>query len=100
MPVSFSLFRETICRTIKAVLLAVLNVHNVLLATPSPIAGKFDDPRWKYFKGFLGAIDGTLITVRTSAASQQHYRTRIGNTIINILAAITPNIVFIYCLVV
>ncbi|CAN0881594.1 Protein ALP1-like, partial [Linum grandiflorum] len=89
---------ETICRTIKDVLLAVLNLHNVLLANSSPIAGNSDDPRWKYFKGCLGAIDGTLISVRTSAASQQRYRTRKGNTAINILAAVTPKTEFIYCL--
>ncbi|CAN0924115.1 hypothetical protein LINGRAHAP2_LOCUS33968, partial [Linum grandiflorum] len=45
---------ETVARTIKSVLLAVLNLHTVLLAQPIPISDTSDNHRWKFFKGCVG----------------------------------------------
>ncbi|CAN1232958.1 hypothetical protein LINPERPRIM_LOCUS3749, partial [Linum perenne] len=85
-------------RTIHCVLQAVLNLHEICLAKPTPVPENCEDPRWKYFKGCLGALDGTIITVRTSTASQARYRTRKGTTGINCLGVCNTNLQFIYCL--
>ncbi|KAL8479893.1 hypothetical protein ACS0TY_026728 [Phlomoides rotata] len=45
------------------VLRVVLNLHGILLATPTPVDDECTHPRWKHFKGCLGALDGTLIDV-------------------------------------
>ncbi|CAN1246818.1 hypothetical protein LINGRAPRIM_LOCUS3266 [Linum grandiflorum] len=50
------------------------------------------------FQDCVGALDGTYVNVRTNLASQARYRSRKGNTAINILAVCNPNTEFIYCL--
>ncbi|CAN1794375.1 hypothetical protein LINPERHAP1_LOCUS20278, partial [Linum perenne] len=46
----------------------------------------------------LGAIDGTLINVRTTTESRPRFRTRKGTTAINVLAVWNQNLQFTYCL--
>ncbi|CAN1144482.1 hypothetical protein LINPERHAP2_LOCUS14125 [Linum perenne] len=41
---------ETVSRTIHCVLQALLNLHEICLAKPTPIPENCKDPRWKYFK--------------------------------------------------
>ncbi|CAN1305147.1 Protein ALP1-like [Linum perenne] len=89
---------ETVCRTIRRVLVAILKLHNLLIAQPVPVPNDCIDERWKVFPNCLGAIDGTLVTVRTTTASQPRFRTRKGTTAINVLAACNQNLQFIYCL--
>ncbi|CAN1165936.1 hypothetical protein LINPERPRIM_LOCUS34014 [Linum perenne] len=67
---------ETVCRTIRRVLVAILKLHNLLIAHPVPVPNDCDDERWKVFPNCVGAIDGTLVTVRTTKASQPRFRTR------------------------
>ncbi|CAN1802362.1 hypothetical protein LINPERHAP1_LOCUS23340, partial [Linum perenne] len=56
------------------------------------------EPRWKYFKNCLGALDGTLITLRVPKESQQRYRTRKGTLAMNVLSVYNSDMEFIYTL--
>ncbi|CAN1139133.1 Putative nuclease HARBI1 [Linum perenne] len=73
---------ETISRTIRKVLLAILKLHDMLIEKP----------------GCIGALDGTIIKVFTTKDAQPRYRTRKGDTGINVLAACNQNMQFMYCL--
>ncbi|XP_042056095.1 uncharacterized protein LOC121800634 [Salvia splendens] len=42
---------------------AVLNMHSLFLVKPDPVKEDCVDSRWKWFKGCLGALDGTYINV-------------------------------------
>ncbi|CAN1817208.1 Putative nuclease HARBI1 [Linum perenne] len=89
---------ETICRTIHRVLQAVLQLHHLLIAQPVPVPLDCDNSTWKFFTNCLGAIDGTLINVRTTTESRPRFRTRKGTTAINVLAVCNQNLQFTYCL--
>ncbi|CAN1802279.1 hypothetical protein LINPERHAP1_LOCUS23308 [Linum perenne] len=89
---------ETVSRTMKCVLVAILKLDVLLLAKPIPIPKECTDHRWKYFKGCVGALDGTLVSVRTTTATQARYCTRKGTTAINCLGVVNQNMQFIYCL--
>ncbi|KAL0435193.1 UNVERIFIED_CONTAM: hypothetical protein Sradi_0227200 [Sesamum radiatum] len=80
------------------VLAAVLKLHHVLLATPNPIGENCSDPRWKWFKGCLGALDGTHILVHVPTADRGRYRTRKGQIAVNVLGVCDQNMQFIYVL--
>ncbi|KAL1568695.1 protein ANTAGONIST OF LIKE HETEROCHROMATIN PROTEIN 1-like [Salvia divinorum] len=41
-------------------------IHTILLPKPKLVTDDNDDPRWKYFKGYIGALDGTYINVLVS----------------------------------
>ncbi|CAN1802281.1 hypothetical protein LINPERHAP1_LOCUS23308 [Linum perenne] len=49
-------------------------------------------------QGCVGALDGTLVSVRTTTATQARYCTRKGTTAINCLGVVNQNMQFIYCL--
>ncbi|KAL0290035.1 UNVERIFIED_CONTAM: hypothetical protein Sradi_7059000, partial [Sesamum radiatum] len=70
---------RTVSKHFHVVLHAVCKMHKVLLAKPTPIADDCSDPRWKLFKGCLGALDGTFIDVRVPEHEKGRYRTRKGN---------------------
>ncbi|CAN1139135.1 hypothetical protein LINPERHAP1_LOCUS14719 [Linum perenne] len=89
---------ETISRTIRKVLLAILKLHDMLIEKPVPVPQTCTDGRWKHFKGCIGALDGTIIKVFTTKDAQPRYRTRKGDTGINVLAACNQNMQFMYCL--
>ncbi|KAL8483675.1 hypothetical protein ACS0TY_026380 [Phlomoides rotata] len=69
------------------VLRTVLNLHGTLLASPTPVDDECTHPRWKHFKGCLGALDGTLIDVTIPEIDKARYRTRKGTISVNVLAA-------------
>ncbi|KAL0431141.1 UNVERIFIED_CONTAM: hypothetical protein Sradi_0740100 [Sesamum radiatum] len=81
-----------------AVLHFVCKMHIVLLAKPSPIADDCPNPRWKWFKGCLGALDGTFIDVRVAKHENGCYRTHKGQVAANVLGVCNPNMQFIYVL--
>ncbi|KAL8503157.1 hypothetical protein ACS0TY_022049 [Phlomoides rotata] len=60
---SFKRSGQTIHTYFHNVLRAVLKLHEVLLAKPSPVTDDCTHPSWKHFKGCLGVLDGTLIDV-------------------------------------
>ncbi|KAL2240875.1 UNVERIFIED_CONTAM: hypothetical protein Sindi_0728700 [Sesamum indicum] len=55
---------RTIQKYFHRVLNSVIKLYNVLLARPTPITDECVYRRWKWFKGCLGALDGTFIDVR------------------------------------
>ncbi|CAN1140410.1 hypothetical protein LINPERPRIM_LOCUS24813 [Linum perenne] len=66
---------ETISRVIHLVLIVVLKLHNC-----------------------LGALDGTLITLRVPKESQKWYRTHKGTLAMNVLGVCNSDVEFIYTL--
>ncbi|KAL2230880.1 UNVERIFIED_CONTAM: hypothetical protein Sindi_1682400, partial [Sesamum indicum] len=46
------------------VLRAIIKLYNIFLARLTPITDDRVDPRWRWFKGCLEALDGTFIDVR------------------------------------
>ncbi|XVF53730.1 hypothetical protein PTKIN_Ptkin05aG0122200 [Pterospermum kingtungense] len=89
---------ETISRQFHAVLKAVLRLHPLLLKKPEPIPEDCTDSRWKWFKGCLGALDGTHIKVNVKQVDKPRYRSRKGDIVTNVLGVCTPNMEFIYVL--
>ncbi|KAL8547439.1 hypothetical protein ACS0TY_006966 [Phlomoides rotata] len=55
---------QTIHTYFHNVLRAVLRLHEVLLAKPSPVTDDSTHPSWKHFKGCLGALDGSTADSR------------------------------------
>ncbi|KAL0355793.1 UNVERIFIED_CONTAM: hypothetical protein Sradi_4026200 [Sesamum radiatum] len=70
----------------------------MFLAKPNPIPNDCLDARWRWFKGCLGALDGTYIDVRVSEEEKARYRTRKGHCVVNVLGVCNPNMQFIYVL--
>ncbi|CAN1774595.1 hypothetical protein LINPERHAP1_LOCUS13022 [Linum perenne] len=89
---------ETVSRIIRTVLEAVLKLHTMLLVQPVPVPDNCAYHRWKYFKGCLGALDGTIVNVRTTVATRSWYHTRKGPTGINCLGVVNQNMQFTYLL--
>ncbi|XP_042465761.1 uncharacterized protein LOC122048232 [Zingiber officinale] len=76
---------ETVSRQFHLVLNSVLRLHNILLKKPEPIPENCTDERWKWFKGCLGALDGTYINVNAPIDDKPRYRTRKGEIATNVL---------------
>ncbi|KAG8377625.1 hypothetical protein BUALT_Bualt08G0052500 [Buddleja alternifolia] len=70
-----------------AVLNAVSRLHTLLLVTPRPIGDDCTNPRWKWFKGCIGALDGTYIKVKVNESDKPRNRTRKGDIVVNVLIA-------------
>ncbi|KAK2649612.1 hypothetical protein Ddye_017101 [Dipteronia dyeriana] len=54
---------ETISRHVHRVLRALLRLSNVLFVKPTLVPYDCTDSKWRWFKGCLGALDGTYIEV-------------------------------------
>ncbi|KAL8488893.1 hypothetical protein ACS0TY_024985 [Phlomoides rotata] len=76
---------QTVSRYFHSVLRSVLKLHSNFLVQPQPIPDDSNDPRWKKFKGCLGALDGTHIDVLVPTAEKARYRNRKGNVTVNVL---------------
>ncbi|KAK6127054.1 hypothetical protein DH2020_039195 [Rehmannia glutinosa] len=76
----------------------VLMLHSLLLAKPEPIVDDCVIPSWKWFKGYLGALDGTYIKVTVSESDKGRYRTRKCDIAVNMLGVCDRNMKFIYVL--
>uniref|UniRef100_A0A3Q7G1F5 DDE Tnp4 domain-containing protein n=1 Tax=Solanum lycopersicum TaxID=4081 RepID=A0A3Q7G1F5_SOLLC len=70
----------------------------VLLVKPNPVLEHDSDDRWKWFKGCLGALDGTYISIRVEAIYKPRYRTRNRDIATNVLRVCDRNLNFIYVL--
>ncbi|KAL8501761.1 hypothetical protein ACS0TY_021036 [Phlomoides rotata] len=70
----------------------------VLLITPVPIPEDSSDNRWRYFKGCIGALDGTYIPVKVPHSDIPRYRNCKGNVSVNVLAVCDKNMNYIYVL--
>ncbi|KAL8523917.1 hypothetical protein ACS0TY_013756 [Phlomoides rotata] len=58
---SFKCSGYTICKYFNFILNALLKLHTILLVSPHRVPDDYIDSRLKYFKGCLGALDGTCI---------------------------------------
>ncbi|XP_057764994.1 uncharacterized protein LOC130985849 [Salvia miltiorrhiza] len=89
---------QTISHYVHVVLNAILKLHVILLVKPQPVLEDCIDPRWRWFKGCLGALDGTYIDVMVPSANKPRYRTRKGQISTNTLAVCDRNGKFVYVL--
>ncbi|KAG8475400.1 hypothetical protein CXB51_031904 [Gossypium anomalum] len=89
---------ETVSRSFHNVLNAVIRLQDVIFKKAEPITANSTDPRWKWFKNCLGALDGTHIKIRVPTVDKPRYRTRKGNIATNMLGVCTPDMHFVYAL--
>ncbi|XP_057773452.1 uncharacterized protein LOC130992735 [Salvia miltiorrhiza] len=89
---------QTISHYVHAVLGAVIRVHDLFLAKPEAVPADCSDPRWRWFKGCLGALDGTYISVMVGNEDKPRYRTRKGQISTNVLGVCDRNLNFSYVL--
>ncbi|KAF7821310.1 protein ALP1-like [Senna tora] len=76
---------ETVSRHFNSVLNAMMLLVDELFKQPEPVPEDSTDEWWKWFKGCLGAIDGTHIRMRVPAEEQGKYRNRKGEITTNVL---------------
>ncbi|KAJ0043281.1 hypothetical protein Pint_18899 [Pistacia integerrima] len=80
---------ETASRNFHRVLQAVLRLHRILLKKPDPNLENSIDDKWKWFKNFLGALDGTYIWVHVGLVDKPKYCTRKNEIAANVLGVCT-----------
>ncbi|KAH6793828.1 hypothetical protein C2S52_004305 [Perilla frutescens var. hirtella] len=95
---SFKRSGYTISKHFNAVLKSLLKLHTILLVNPQPVEEDSTNDRWKYFKGCLGALDGTYIPVKVLQSDKARYRNRKGNVTVNVLAVCDRNMNYVYVL--
>uniref|UniRef100_A0A0V0IE85 Putative ovule protein n=1 Tax=Solanum chacoense TaxID=4108 RepID=A0A0V0IE85_SOLCH len=88
----------SVSRAFNECLRAILKLAPLLLVKPNPVLEDDTDDRWKWFKGCLGALDGTYISIRVEAIYKPRYRTRKGDIATNVLGVCDRNLNFIYVL--
>ncbi|KAK2649059.1 hypothetical protein Ddye_016548 [Dipteronia dyeriana] len=79
---------ETISRYVHRVLKVLLHLEDVLFIKPTPVLDDCTNSMWRWFKGCLGAIDGTYIEVTVPESDKPRYRTRKGHIATNVLGKI------------
>ncbi|MED6216203.1 hypothetical protein PIB30_116563 [Stylosanthes scabra] len=89
---------ETISRYFNKVLSSVIRVQSLLFAKADPVLDDCIDPRWKWFKGCLGALDGTYTDVTVSEEDKSRYRTRKDKISTNVLGVCNRDMNFVYVL--
>ncbi|XP_040972483.1 uncharacterized protein [Gossypium hirsutum] len=89
---------ETISRSFYNVLNSVIHLQDVLFKKAEPITANSTDPRWKWFKNCLDALDGTHIKIRVPTVDKPRYRTRKCDIAKNMLGVCTPDMQFVYVL--
>ncbi|XP_042059657.1 putative nuclease HARBI1 [Salvia splendens] len=94
----FTRSSETVSKYTHLVLRGVLNLHELLLVKPEPVGDDCTDSSWKWFKGCLGALDGTYIHVRVPISDTPRYRNRKGQVSTNTLAVCDRQLQFVYVL--
>ncbi|KAL6558434.1 hypothetical protein OROMI_018784 [Orobanche minor] len=98
--VKFNFIRssQTISKYFHMVLKAVLKLHSLFFVDPTPIPDDCSDPRWQWFKGCLGALDGTYIDIKVPELDKARYRNRKGLVSVNVLGVCDKDMNFIYVL--
>ncbi|XP_073135702.1 uncharacterized protein [Henckelia pumila] len=89
---------HTISTYFHEVLQSILMLHPILLVKPSPVDDTCTDESWKWFKGCLGALDGTYVSVHVPITEKARYRTRKGTIAVNVLGVCDRDMKFIYAL--
>ncbi|KAG8380749.1 hypothetical protein BUALT_Bualt06G0048400 [Buddleja alternifolia] len=75
-----------------------VNTRNVQVINPESIQEDCTNDRWKWYKGCLGALDGTYILVQVAHTDKGLYRNRKGNLFVNVLAICDINKNYVYIL--
>ncbi|XP_027351313.1 uncharacterized protein LOC113862425 [Abrus precatorius] len=96
--VCFYRLGEIISRYFNKVLCSILRVQSLLLANVEPVPEDYMDPRWKWFKGCLRALDDTYIDVTVPETDKSRYRTRKGRISTNVLGVYNRDMNFVYVL--
>ncbi|KAA0042062.1 retrotransposon protein [Cucumis melo var. makuwa] len=94
----FVLSGETISRHFNIVLLTVVRLYKELIKRHVPVTNNCNDQRWKCFKNFLGALDGTYIKANVPTGDQPTFRTRKGEIATNVLGVCNTKGDFVYVL--
>ncbi|XP_008444024.1 uncharacterized protein LOC103487473 [Cucumis melo] len=89
---------EIVPQHFNMVLMAVLRLHDELLATPQPITSGCIDMRWHCFENCIGALDDMYIKVNVSAVDRPRYRTRKGEVATNFLGVCDTKGDFVFIL--
>ncbi|KAG8382550.1 hypothetical protein BUALT_Bualt05G0089000 [Buddleja alternifolia] len=89
---------HTVSKYFNAVLVALLKLYPLILVTPDPVQADSTDSRWKWFKGCLGALDGSNINVCVRDTEKPRYRNRKGEVSINLLGVLDRFCKFVYIL--
>ncbi|XP_073064103.1 uncharacterized protein [Primulina eburnea] len=80
------------------VLQSILMLHPLLLVKPSSVDDSGTNETWKWFKGCLGALDGTYVSVHVPTMDKARYRTRKCTIAVNVLGVCGREMKFIYAL--
>ncbi|CAA0833609.1 Unknown protein [Striga hermonthica] len=89
-----------ICKSLYALVTeAVLRLYPIIVVQPKPVLESNNDWRWKWFKGCLGALDGTYVPVRVPSNLHPKYRNRKGSVCVNVLGVCDVDMQFSYILV-
>ncbi|XP_042067358.1 uncharacterized protein LOC121810673 [Salvia splendens] len=88
----------TVSKYVHVVLRAVIKLHRRFWVVPDAVGDDCEDHRWKWFKGCLGALNGTYINVQVPNADKPRYRSRKGRICTNTLAACDRSTRFVYIL--
>ncbi|KAL8468617.1 hypothetical protein ACS0TY_031711 [Phlomoides rotata] len=89
---------QTVSHYVHIILRAILSLHTLFLVKPTPVTDDSTDSRWKWFKGCLGALDGTYIDLHVPSCDKPRFRTRKGRISTNVLGAFDQNMMFVYVL--
>ncbi|KAL8513578.1 hypothetical protein ACS0TY_012885 [Phlomoides rotata] len=90
--------KQTFSHYVHLVLKVVLKLHIIFLVQPTPVPNDSIDPRWKWFKGSLGALDGTYIDLCVLSSDKPRFRTKNGHLSTNVLGVCDRNMRFMYVL--
>nr|AAT38700.1 Putative transposase, related [Solanum demissum] len=77
---------------------AILKLAPLLLVNPKSVLEDELDDRRRWFKGCLGALDGTYIQIRVPYKDKPRYMTRKGEIATNVLEVCDKNLNFTYVL--
>ncbi|KAL8492410.1 hypothetical protein ACS0TY_023846 [Phlomoides rotata] len=89
---------QTVSHYVHLVLTAILQLDSILLVRHVPVPDDSTNHRCKWFKGCLGALDGTFVNIRVPAIDIGRYRTRKGQIATNVLAVCDTDLRFVYVL--
>ncbi|XP_062088136.1 protein ALP1-like [Humulus lupulus] len=92
-------FNRTSRRVVQEALTMIHSVAaSAVIYLPKEIRRSSEDERWKWFKNFLGALDGTYIKVNVLESDRPRYRTRRNEIATNVLGVVSQDMQFIYVL--
>ncbi|KAK9288378.1 hypothetical protein L1049_016832 [Liquidambar formosana] len=89
---------ETISRHFNKVLKGVIRLQSHLLKQPEAVTETSTDPKWKWFKNCLGALDGTYIRINVHKVDKLRYRTRKNDIATNVLGVCSQDMQFTFVL--